>query len=403
MQREQLAYAQQSFMQATEALRHEQRQFEHFQADYRALRQTLTSLTDKTSHPAMIPLGSLAFMPGRLVHTNEIMVLLGDNWFVERSAKQAAEIVLRREQFVDQRLAALERQLKSMQTRTELTHDYLAEMDDAESGEIMHIVEPVPDTDADDQDDEAARNAARARQGSGYLVSNDEINSMVNTKDVPAPSASSASASKGKQPLQSAMKKKESSAPVVASPAASASASSSSSSSSSSTTGPASATASTSASAAGSSAASASPAKSVHFNPDIESVEITPENIRLTPASSASARRPLIMEIENGVAVPPSQPESFDEAADSEPVLFPLKTVTPRADLNTPATITERSIPQPQSLSSGAVSTRLVERPTAAAPLVGGIVERSPRAPAPQTATGEKKMSKFKAEQLARQ
>ena len=43
-----------------------------------------------------VPFGKLAFMPGQLVHTNEILVLLGDNWFVERSAKQAAEIVDRR-------------------------------------------------------------------------------------------------------------------------------------------------------------------------------------------------------------------------------------------------------------------------------------------------------------------
>ena len=35
-------------------------------------------------------------MPGKLVHTNEITVLLGDNWFAERSASQALDIVARR-------------------------------------------------------------------------------------------------------------------------------------------------------------------------------------------------------------------------------------------------------------------------------------------------------------------
>ena len=30
------------------------------------------------------------------MHTNEITVLLGDNWFAERSASQAVEIVARR-------------------------------------------------------------------------------------------------------------------------------------------------------------------------------------------------------------------------------------------------------------------------------------------------------------------
>ena len=35
-------------------------------------------------------------MPGKLVNTNEVLVLLGDNWFVERSAKQACDIIDRR-------------------------------------------------------------------------------------------------------------------------------------------------------------------------------------------------------------------------------------------------------------------------------------------------------------------
>lgn len=35
-------------------------------------------------------------MPGQLIHTNEIMVLLGDNWFAERSAVQAVDIAKRR-------------------------------------------------------------------------------------------------------------------------------------------------------------------------------------------------------------------------------------------------------------------------------------------------------------------
>jgi hypothetical protein len=43
-----------------------------------------------------VPLGPLAFMPGRAVHTNEVFVLLGENYFVERSTKQAREIIDRR-------------------------------------------------------------------------------------------------------------------------------------------------------------------------------------------------------------------------------------------------------------------------------------------------------------------
>ena len=35
-------------------------------------------------------------MPGKLYHSNEVMVLLGDNWFAKRSVKQALEIAERR-------------------------------------------------------------------------------------------------------------------------------------------------------------------------------------------------------------------------------------------------------------------------------------------------------------------
>lgn len=43
-----------------------------------------------------VPFGPLAFMPGKLVHTNEVTALLGDNWFAKCSTKQAQKIVARR-------------------------------------------------------------------------------------------------------------------------------------------------------------------------------------------------------------------------------------------------------------------------------------------------------------------
>ena len=43
-----------------------------------------------------VPLGPMAFMPGKLVHTNELLVSLGSNYYVEQSAKQARGIIDRR-------------------------------------------------------------------------------------------------------------------------------------------------------------------------------------------------------------------------------------------------------------------------------------------------------------------
>ena len=45
-----------------------------------------------------VPFGKFGYMPGKLYHTNEVMVLLGDNWFAKRSARQALEMVERRKQ-----------------------------------------------------------------------------------------------------------------------------------------------------------------------------------------------------------------------------------------------------------------------------------------------------------------
>lgn len=45
-----------------------------------------------------VPFGRFGFIPGRMYHTNEVMVLLGDNWFAKRTAKQALEIAERRKQ-----------------------------------------------------------------------------------------------------------------------------------------------------------------------------------------------------------------------------------------------------------------------------------------------------------------
>ncbi|MEJ1286062.1 hypothetical protein NN561_017066 [Cricetulus griseus] len=72
--------------------------------DYNALQERLRTLPDKLSYDVMVPFGPLAFMPGKLVHTNEVTVLLGDNWFAKCSAKQAVGLVEHRKErrvFVD--------------------------------------------------------------------------------------------------------------------------------------------------------------------------------------------------------------------------------------------------------------------------------------------------------------
>ena len=83
--------------------------------EYQKLKSVLSKLNDKTHHRTMVPLGSKAYMEGNLVHTNEIMVLLGDNWFAERSTSQASEICDRRISKCDEKITKLNDELKLLQ------------------------------------------------------------------------------------------------------------------------------------------------------------------------------------------------------------------------------------------------------------------------------------------------
>jgi len=84
--------------------------------DYTALKGTLATISDNVVHsPAMVPLGKKAYMEGKLVHTNEITVLLGDNWFAERSALQAGDVAQRRIDRCTEMLEKLDKELSLIQ------------------------------------------------------------------------------------------------------------------------------------------------------------------------------------------------------------------------------------------------------------------------------------------------
>lgn len=66
--------------------------------EYNTLHDTLQQLPNTTKKSIMVPLSQVAFIPGYIYHTNEIMVLLGENYFAKRTTKQATEIIARRQQ-----------------------------------------------------------------------------------------------------------------------------------------------------------------------------------------------------------------------------------------------------------------------------------------------------------------
>ncbi|XP_065518537.1 unconventional prefoldin RPB5 interactor 1 isoform X2 [Lathamus discolor] len=113
------------------------------ESDYEALQERLRTLPDKLSYDVMVPFGPLAFMPGKLVHTNEVTVLLGDNWFSKCSAKQAVELVEHRKKHVRKALDDLQKVMKNFESRAEFTEE-LEKMSDA-AGDFVDIREKIED------------------------------------------------------------------------------------------------------------------------------------------------------------------------------------------------------------------------------------------------------------------
>lgn len=90
--------------------------FQKYISDYESLKTTLATFADKSKYNFMVPVAGtdIAFMPGYAEHTNEVTVLLGDNYFAEMSTKDAAKFVERRLAFCHERLKDLEEQRKML-------------------------------------------------------------------------------------------------------------------------------------------------------------------------------------------------------------------------------------------------------------------------------------------------
>ncbi|XP_005930381.1 unconventional prefoldin RPB5 interactor 1 [Haplochromis burtoni] len=114
--------------------------------DYEALNDRLKTLPDQLSYDIMVPFGPLAFMPGKLVHTNEVTVLLGDNWFAKCSAKQAQKIVDHRMKYVKNELDGLSKTIKNFEARVGFAKNL--ETISASKGDYVDIREEVGNNDS---------------------------------------------------------------------------------------------------------------------------------------------------------------------------------------------------------------------------------------------------------------
>ncbi|XP_057460617.1 uncharacterized protein LOC130751103 isoform X2 [Actinidia eriantha] len=78
-----------------------------FIADNRGLINLVQKLPDELHHDIMVPFGKAAFFPGRLIHTNEFLALLGEGYYTERTSKQTVDILKRREKALESQVESL--------------------------------------------------------------------------------------------------------------------------------------------------------------------------------------------------------------------------------------------------------------------------------------------------------
>ncbi|KQK11328.1 RNA polymerase II subunit 5-mediating protein homolog [Brachypodium distachyon] len=143
-----------------------------FFADNAALVSLVQRLPDELSHEIMVPFGGAAFFPGSLIHTNQLLVLLGDGYYADRSAKQTTEILHRRGMELEAQMEAIKATISDLEAEAKFFESTAAEASEGlveireEYDEDAEISSSKSDASSSyggmsDKDMEHARNMAR--------------------------------------------------------------------------------------------------------------------------------------------------------------------------------------------------------------------------------------------------
>ncbi|KIZ05872.1 hypothetical protein MNEG_2079 [Monoraphidium neglectum] len=81
----------------------------------------LATLPGRLRHPVMVPFGRHAFFPGELVHTNELTVHLGGQYYAEMPAPAARDAVQRRAAALGEGIEKAEQQLRALRARLDVS------------------------------------------------------------------------------------------------------------------------------------------------------------------------------------------------------------------------------------------------------------------------------------------
>ncbi|KAK8622399.1 hypothetical protein V6N13_117318 [Hibiscus sabdariffa] len=108
----------------------EMNQLKEFIADNTSLINLVQKLPDELHHDIMVPFGKAAFFPGRLIHTNEFLVLLGENYYADRTAKQTVEILKRRGKSLMSKVDALKAEMQDLKAEASFFDSTASEVAD---------------------------------------------------------------------------------------------------------------------------------------------------------------------------------------------------------------------------------------------------------------------------------
>ncbi|KAH7664041.1 unconventional prefoldin RPB5 interactor 1 protein [Dioscorea alata] len=86
-----------------------------FFSDNTNLINLVQRLPDELSHDIMVPFGGAAFFPGKLIHTNEFLVLLGEGYYADRTARQTVEILKRRGKSLESQVESLKAKMMNLE------------------------------------------------------------------------------------------------------------------------------------------------------------------------------------------------------------------------------------------------------------------------------------------------
>ena len=92
-------------------------QLRRFDDEYADLQRVVRELPEKTSHDNHGAFTDVAFFPGRLIHTNELTILLGSDLYAERSASQTLEIIERRREMLREKISGADAGVDAMGAR----------------------------------------------------------------------------------------------------------------------------------------------------------------------------------------------------------------------------------------------------------------------------------------------